>query len=451
MKTSRCVPIKLRGASNSQQIYARTIENLQLSPQAVTKQDIDGCKHLDDIRHKLMYNQAKPKILIGQDNWHLLVATETRKGHRNQPAASLTPLGWVLHGIRTRTIGQHVHYVHNLTATTEDNMDEQLRRYFAIESLAITPKRPSNDPEQRAVNILKESTTQLEDGHYQTGLLWKEQQTKMPNNYENAMKRLITTEKKIDRDVELRNKYKEQMKALVNKGYAERAPLHRTENRTWYLPHFPVINAMKPGKIRVVHDAAAKTKGVSLNDHLLTGPDLLQSLPGVIMRFRQHPIAVSADISEMFMQIKIKPEDRDALRYLWRGDKRGNEKPTEYRMTSLIFGATSSPATSIYIKNFNAEKYRETEPEVYRAVIKNHYVDDYIQSFETEQKAIDIAQRVRDVHREARFELKQWTSNSKRLLTALNETSEQKNRSIYTQKIVPNEYWASIGIQIVTS
>ncbi|GBP07108.1 hypothetical protein EVAR_90645_1 [Eumeta japonica] len=216
------------------------------------------------------------------------------------------------------------------------------------------------------------------------------------------------------------------MKALVNKGYAERGPLHRTENRTWYLPHFPVINAMKPGKIRVVHDAAAKTKGVSLNDHLLTGPDLLQSLPGVIMRFRQHPVAVSADISEMFMQIKIKPEDRDALRYLWRGDKRGNEKPTEYRMTSLIFGATSSPATSIYIKNFNAEKYRETEPEVYRAVIKNHYVDDYIQSFETEQKAIDIAQRVRDVHREARFELKQWTSNSKRLLTALNETSEQK-------------------------
>ncbi|GBP51953.1 hypothetical protein EVAR_80048_1 [Eumeta japonica] len=91
---------------------------------------------------------------------------------------------------------------------------------------------------------------------------------------------------------------------------------------------------MKPGKIRVVHDAAAKTKGVSLNDHLLTGPDLLQSLPGVIMRFRQHPVAVSADISEMFMQIKIKPEDRDALRYLWRGDK-GNEKPTEYRMTSL--------------------------------------------------------------------------------------------------------------------
>ncbi|GBP04390.1 hypothetical protein EVAR_88208_1 [Eumeta japonica] len=185
-----------------------------------------------------MYNQAKPKILIGQDNWHLLVATETRKGHRNQPAASLTPLGWVLHGIRTRTIGQHVHYVHNLTATTEDNMDEQLRRYFAIESLAITPKRPSNDPEQRAVNILKESTTQLEDGHYQTGLLWKEQQTKMPNNYENAMKR---TEKSIDLHTENSSE-----RVLGLNWNSDRDEL--TFNR---LPH-DIMNSERPTKRQVL-------------------------------------------------------------------------------------------------------------------------------------------------------------------------------------------------------
>ncbi|GBO99941.1 hypothetical protein EVAR_74302_1 [Eumeta japonica] len=197
MKTSRCVPIKLRGASNSQQIYARTIENLQLSPQAVTKQDIDGCKHLDDIRHKLMYDQAKPKILIGQDNWHLLVATETRKGHRNQPAASLTPLGW------------------SCTASELVRSD----------NTCITSKTGIIKPDCCGKNS-KQNAEQLRKRHEEV------------NNYG----------KKIDRDVELRNKYKEQMKALVNKGYAERAPLHRTENRTWYLPHFPVINAMKPGK-----------------------------------------------------------------------------------------------------------------------------------------------------------------------------------------------------------
>ncbi|GBP86496.1 hypothetical protein EVAR_69164_1 [Eumeta japonica] len=167
MKTSRCVPIKLRGASNSQQIYARTIENLQLSPQAVTKQDIDGCKHLDDIRHKLMYDQAKPKILIGQDNWHLLVATETRKGHRNQPAASLTP----------------------------------------SKTGIIKPDCCGKNSKQNA--------EQLRKRHEEV------------NNYG----------KKIDRDVELRNKYKEQMKALVNKGYAEkhRCIEQRTEPGTCHI------------------------------------------------------------------------------------------------------------------------------------------------------------------------------------------------------------------------
>ncbi|CAH2099674.1 unnamed protein product [Euphydryas editha] len=72
------------------------------------------------------------------------------------------------------------------------------------------------------------------------------------------------------------------MDALVQKGYAKPAPAEETPNRTWYLPHFVVINPMKPDKLRVVHDATAKTHGVSLNDTLLKSPDLLQSLPGVV-------------------------------------------------------------------------------------------------------------------------------------------------------------------------
>lgn len=117
------------------------------------------------------------------------------------------------------------------------------------------------------------------------------------------------------------------MEALITKGYAETASARKHNKKTWYFPHFPVINPMKPRKVPVVHDAAAKTKGVSLNDHLLTGPDLLQSPPGVLMRLRQHRVAVSADIKEMFMQVKIREEDRDALRYLWRNKERGESPP----------------------------------------------------------------------------------------------------------------------------
>ena len=50
----------------------------------------------------------------------------------------------------------------------------------------------------------------------------------------------------------------------------------------------------------MVMDAAAKKNGVSLNDNLLVGPDLLNSLAGVLMRFREERVAIAADIEAMF-------------------------------------------------------------------------------------------------------------------------------------------------------
>ena len=61
----------------------------------------------------------------------------------------------------------------------------------------------------------------------------------------------------------------------------------------------------KPGKIRVVFDCSAKYGGISLNDQLLKGPDLTNSLFGVLSRFRQERIALMADIESMFYQTAL--------------------------------------------------------------------------------------------------------------------------------------------------
>lgn len=74
--------------------------------------------------------------------------------------------------------------------------------------------------------------------------------------------------------------------------------------RRWYLPHFGVRSVNKPAKVRIVFDAAAKSDGVSLNYQLHSGPDLFQSLPGVLLRFRLYEIAVKADIADVYMRVK---------------------------------------------------------------------------------------------------------------------------------------------------
>ena len=93
-------------------------------------------------------------------------------------------------------------------------------------------------------------------------------------------------------------------------------------------------------------DSAAKCDGISLKKRLLSGPDMTNNLLGVLLRFRQNPVAIVADIEQMFLSFKVKGEHRDLLRFLWFNDNDPNGEITEYRMKVHIFGNTSSPAVA---------------------------------------------------------------------------------------------------------
>lgn len=85
----------------------------------------------------------------------------------------------------------------------------------------------------------------------------------------------------------------------IEKGYARKLSeeeLSEKHQNVWYLPVFPVTNLKKPGKIRLVWDAAAKVNDVCLNTVLLKGPDQVTPLLAVLFRFRERSIAMSADL-----------------------------------------------------------------------------------------------------------------------------------------------------------
>lgn len=77
------------------------------------------------------------------------------------------------------------------------------------------------------------------------------------------------------------------MQKLFNNNQAELAPPLKSGEECWYLPTFGVYHPQKPGKICIVFDSSAKFHDVALNDTLLSGPDLNNTLLGVLLRFRR--------------------------------------------------------------------------------------------------------------------------------------------------------------------
>ena len=160
----------------------------------------------------------------------------------------------------------------------------------------------------------------------------------------------------------------------------------KVSEREWYLPHHPVVNPNKRGKVRRVLNGAAKFHGASLNKSFLTGPDLLQNLIYVLLRFRQHPFAVSADIEGMFLQDGVLPCDQPSLRILWREDPTSNVVVHQY--TRHIFGAKDSPTCANYALQRTARDNAKEYPEAAKAVLENFYMDDYLDSVESPERAL---------------------------------------------------------------
>jgi hypothetical protein len=144
---------------------------------------------------------------------------------------------------------------------------------------------------------------QFQDGHFVVPLPLKDRDVVMLNNRPQAMKRLEWQTKKMLANDAYRSDYVDFMSALMDKGYCERV-IESDDGDSWFLPHHGVYHPQKK-KIRVVFDCSARCSGFSLNDHLLHGPDLSNSITGVLTRFRFDLIAFVADLEAMFYQVRV--------------------------------------------------------------------------------------------------------------------------------------------------
>ncbi|XP_036330280.1 uncharacterized protein LOC118742367 [Rhagoletis pomonella] len=402
-----------RGSKKFNMRNVRTVSNLQLPMQSISLSDL----HYKDQHLPLReYSGAVPELLIGLDNAYLGVPRRTAHDGSRGYAVVLTKLGWVIYGAGRRPLNQaryHTMFARVSEAGETSQLEDLIHDYIINESMGVGVVKQVIEAEDivRAKKLLQENTKR-NGNQFETCLLWKDDNIELPASREMAEKRFYALERKFKRDDDLKKAYATIIAGYVAKGYASKLSEEEAAvkgKRTWYLPHFAVYNPNKPAKIRLVFDAAAESEGVSLNSALLSGPDLLQPLGTVLMKFRQKQIGVCADIVEMFHQVKIRDEDLSSQRFLWRYDPEA--RLDEYVMNVMTFGATCSPCSAQFVKNKNADDFEEF-PEAVAAIKNNHYVDDFVHCFSSEEDALRITSQVIRIHKKGGFELKRFVSNS---------------------------------------
>ena len=104
-----------------------------------------------------------------------------------------------------------------------------------------------------------------------------------------------------------------------------------------------------------MHDASAKEQSCqpSINECLNRGPPLQSLFWEILVRSRFRPILLTGDIEKAFLPVRIKAEERDALRFFWESPGSG-----KYNCVSIYSREVFEDAT------FKLHKWHSNDPTV---------------------------------------------------------------------------------------
>ena len=439
--------IMLSTLQQEELVESRAITNLELCdlegqtvlplPKVYTQKRIPVCK--DDLiteedLKKWPYlsrvSLPNPKamevgILIGNNAHKAMEPWDVINSQDDGPYAIRTCLGWVVNGPVISGEKARVNYI--TMQTIGDMLTSQFNHDFS-ERISEEKLEKSRD-DHLFLNQLEKSTKMV-NGHYETALPLKDENLSMPNNKPLATQWASNMKRRFQKDSKYLQDYKGFMQGLLDKEYAVQMTdeeIRRDDGKVWYIPHHGVYHPQKR-KIRVVFNCAAKFKGTSLNDKLLQGPDLTNSLVGVLLRFRLEPVALMADIESMFYQVRVRKEHCDLLRFLWWPDGNIEAPLREYKMVVHLFGAASSPSCANYALQRTADDFGDGfDAQTVKTVKENFYVDDMLKSVKCEDEAVKLVRQMRRLMEKGGFHLTKWISNSRVVLNAIPE-SERAER-----------------------
>ena len=348
-------------------------------------------------------------ILIGADHYWDIVENEVVKGPG--PTAAKSKIGYLLSGPLSNS--NHLENLNTsiLNVVTEHHQEQfDLERFWRIESVGVQPS--SSEETVDFLKYYQDSSIMLEDGRYSAKLPWRPEHPPLPSNAEITEQRTRSMVRKLAEDPKKLRMYNDIIQEQQSRDFIERVNNPETTNGVChYIPHHAVLKDSITTPLRIVYDCSFKQgEQPSLNDCLQPGPPLLNDLTGILLRFRLHQYAITADIEKAFLHVNLDQADRDATRFYWLSNTDDPESEfIVYRFKSVMFGATSSP----FILNATLNKHlTQSTDQVSMDMLRNLYVDDLASGTNDDDSAVNYYQDARSKMSPVGFNLRSWSSNS---------------------------------------
>ena len=284
-------------------------------------------------------------LLIGIDHAHMHTGQTKQADHL---VARRSPLGWVIFGSTTGELSNTITTVLHVKYTAPVDLSD----FWKTETMGVEVKPCTCDAdklsqlEREEKRVIEESTQKI-GNQWMIPYPWKKDPQDLPDNKNQAMKRLESTERRLLKNPEQAAAYNSKMVEMKEMNFSRKLSdeeIQDYKGPVHYISHHAVLrpdNTSTP--VRIVFNSYSTYQGHRLNDYWMKGPDLLNGLFGVILRFRENKVAITADISKMYHRVLIPLEDQHVHRFLWR-DLEIDRPPDTYVMNVLTFGDKPAPA-----------------------------------------------------------------------------------------------------------
>ena len=322
--------------------------------------------HLSGVKMDDTDTKSEPPIhaIIGAGVYaKIKTNSRPRIGKQGEPVVEETKLRWII-----LSPGEVVDTATMLLTQTGQVDYEQLCR---LDVLGLADKKQHDQSE--VYSEFKEQLYRYPSGWYETGLPWKGGHPLIPTNKQGSLRRLENLQRKLKRQ-EIEEEYGKIIEEQKEEGVVEAAD-GEAQGVEYYIPHKPVVREdAETTKIRIVYDASAKASPETplLNDCLNTGPPTQNKLWNVLVRARAHPVAVHGDLKKAFLQVHIRKQDRDALRFHWKG--KGECQVETLRFPRALFGLVSLPFLLGGVLEAHLTSWETRKPKIVADIRQSLYV-----------------------------------------------------------------------------